>query len=109
MQAAQNVSQVFLGVNLKCAGCHDSFVSDWTLADAYGPAAVFTTDKPLELVHCDRPTGQTAPAQFLYPEIGGIDPGPRPRRAAQAVLRTDDQLGQRPAVRGTSSTGCGPG
>ena len=73
VQAAQNVSQVFLGVNLKCAGCHDSFVSDWTLADAYGLAAVFS-DKPLELVHCDRPTGKTAAAQFLYPEIGGIDP-----------------------------------
>ena len=25
-----------MGVNLKCASCHDSFVSDWTLADAYG-------------------------------------------------------------------------
>ena len=73
MQAAQNVSQVFLGVNLKCAGCHDSFVSDWTLSDAYGAAAVFS-DKPLELVHCDKPTGKTADARFLYPEIGGIDP-----------------------------------
>jgi hypothetical protein len=73
MQAAQNVSQVFLGVNLKCAGCHDSFVSDWTLADAYGLAAVYS-DKPLELVLCDRPTGKTADARFLYPEIGAIDP-----------------------------------
>ena len=57
MQAAQSVSQVFLGVNLKCAGCHDSFVSDWTLDDAYGLAAVYS-DKPLEMVHCDKPTGQ---------------------------------------------------
>src|SRR5690606_10997747 len=33
MQAAQNVSQALLGVNLKCASCHDSFVSDWKLDD----------------------------------------------------------------------------
>ncbi|MDZ7647369.1 MAG: DUF1549 domain-containing protein [Cytophagales bacterium] len=25
MQAAQNISQVFLGLNLKCASCHDKF------------------------------------------------------------------------------------
>ena len=29
VQASQNVSQVFLGVNLKCASCHDSFIDDW--------------------------------------------------------------------------------
>src|SRR6185436_13460908 len=29
MQAAQNISQVFMGVNLKCASCHDSFINDW--------------------------------------------------------------------------------
>jgi hypothetical protein len=28
MQAAQNISQVFMGVNLKCASCHDSFIND---------------------------------------------------------------------------------
>jgi hypothetical protein len=26
LQAAQNFSQVFMGVNLKCASCHDSFI-----------------------------------------------------------------------------------
>ncbi len=72
MQAAQNVSQVFLGVNLKCASCHDSFVNDWSLADAYGLAAVYA-DETLELVHCDKPTGKKAAARFLYPEIGALD------------------------------------
>ncbi len=38
MQAAQNISQVFMGVNLKCASCHDSFINDWQLRDAYGLA-----------------------------------------------------------------------
>ena len=43
MQAAQNVSQVFMGVNLKCASCHDSFINDWQLADGYGLAACTPT------------------------------------------------------------------
>ena len=80
MQAAQNVSQVFLGVNLKCASCHDSFINDWALADAYGLAAVYS-DQKLELVHCDKPTGKTAAPRFLYPEIGALDPSlPRAER-----------------------------
>lgn len=73
MQAAQSVSQVFLGVNLKCASCHDSFINDWSLADAYGMAAVYA-DGPLELVHCDKPTGRQAAMRFLYPEIGALNP-----------------------------------
>ena len=73
MQAAQSISQVFLGVNLKCASCHDSFVNDWTLAEAYGLAAIYS-DEPMELIHCDKPTGKKAAMRFLYPEIGALDP-----------------------------------
>ena len=73
MQAAQNISQVFLGVNLKCASCHDSFINDLTLADAYGMAAIYS-DGPLELVRCDKPMGKKAALKFLYPELGRIDP-----------------------------------
>jgi mono/diheme cytochrome c family protein len=72
MQAAQNVAQVFMGVNLKCASCHDSFIDDWQLRDAYGLASVFAT-APLEMVECDKPTGRTAPLKFLYEGIGAID------------------------------------
>jgi mono/diheme cytochrome c family protein len=73
MQAAQNISQVFMGVNLKCASCHDSFVNDLTLADAYGLAGIYA-DAPLEMVHCDKPTGQKAELKFLYPELGALEP-----------------------------------
>jgi hypothetical protein len=73
MQAAQNISQVFMGVNLKCASCHDSFINDLTLADAYGLAGIYA-DKPLEMVRCDKPTGKKAELKFLYPELGPIDP-----------------------------------
>src|SRR2546423_11350321 len=57
MQAAQNISQVFMGVNLKCASCHDSFINDWMLSDSYGLAGIFS-DQPLEVVRCDKPTRQ---------------------------------------------------
>ncbi len=95
MQAAQNIAQVFLGVNLKCASCHDSFVDDWTLADAYGLAAMYA-EKPLEMVHCDRPTGKIAEMKFLYPGLGRIDPtAPRPERLRQlAAMITSESNGQ---------------
>ena len=72
LQAAQNIAQVFLGVNLKCASCHDSFINDWTLADAYGLASVYATHS-LEMFQCDKPTGKRAPVKFLYPELGSLD------------------------------------
>ena len=73
MQAAQNISQVFMGVNMKCASCHDSFINDWQLADAYALANIYS-DKQLELFECDKPTGEKAATKFLYPEFGEIDP-----------------------------------
>jgi mono/diheme cytochrome c family protein len=83
MQAAQHISQVFMGVNLKCASCHDSFISTWKLADAYGMAGIYA-DAPLEMVRCDKPMGQVAAVRFLYPELGAIDgQAPRARRLQQ--------------------------
>jgi hypothetical protein len=72
MQAAQNISQVFMGVNLKCASCHDSFINDWMLADAYGLAGIYA-EGPLEMVFCDKPTGQQAALKFIYPQLGNLD------------------------------------
>lgn len=97
MQAAQSVSQVLMGVNLKCAACHDSFVSDWSLNDAYSFAAVFA-DKPLEMVHCDKPTGQIATPRFIYPQLGAIDEkAPRTDRLKRlAELMTSPQNGRLP-------------
>jgi uncharacterized membrane protein/mono/diheme cytochrome c family protein len=64
MQAAQNVSQVFLGLNIKCASCHDSFISDWKLDDAYAFANIFS-DTTLEINRCDKPTGKVAGPAFV--------------------------------------------
>src|SRR5439155_25928040 len=95
MQAAQNSAQVFLGVNLKCNSCHDSFISRWKLKDAYGLASFFSEDK-LELVRCDVKLGQFAEAKFLYPELGGVEASqPLPnRRAAAARLFTSAENGR---------------
>jgi mono/diheme cytochrome c family protein len=88
MQAAQNISQVFMGVNLKCASCHDSFINDWRLSDAYDLAAIYSDDT-LELFLCDKPTGRWAQPRFIYPELGDIDPkatkSQRLKRLAQII------------------------
>lgn len=95
MQAAQNSAQVFLGVNLKCNSCHDSFISRWKLKDAYGLAAFFS-DQPLKIHRCDIPTGEIAQAKFPYPELGGVDPQSplAVRRAAAAKLFTQPENGR---------------
>ena len=80
IQFSQNVSQAFLGINMKCASCHDSFIDDWQLEDAYGLAAI-VANEPLKIYRCDKPTGEVAQAAWLYPELGRIDPAlPRDER-----------------------------
>lgn len=72
MQAAQNVGQVILGLNLKCASCHDSFISDWKLEQAYAFANIFA-DTTLEVSRCELPTGKLAGTGILWEELGEID------------------------------------
>ncbi len=95
MQAAQSLGQVFLGVNLKCASCHDSFINDYTLADSYGIAAIFATND-LEIAECDKPTGKFAKVKFLYSELGDIDASlPKKERAKRlAEILTSKQDGR---------------
>ncbi len=97
MQASQNISQVFMGINMKCASCHDSFVNDWTLADAYALANVYS-DEPLELNECDKPLGKMAGMKFLYSEFGTIDAkAAKPERLKQlAFCITNPQNGRLP-------------
>lgn len=93
IQFSQNVSQVFFGVNLKCASCHDSFIDAWKLDDAYRMAAI-VAEGPLEIHRCDKATGRMATAGFLWPELGEIDGAmPRPqrlRRLAELATHRDN-------------------
>ncbi len=95
MQAAQNVAQIFMGTNLKCASCHNSFVNYWKLEDAYSLAAIFA-DKGLELHRCDKPTGKNAKMRFIFPELGSIDTNaPKAQRLKQlAEVMTANQNGR---------------
>jgi hypothetical protein len=95
MQAAQTISQVFMGTNIKCASCHDSFINQWKLTEAYGLANVFA-DEPLEIHRCDKPTGQLATTAFLYPQLGSVDAkAPKTERLGQlAKLVTSSENGR---------------
>ena len=93
IQFAQSVSQSLLGINLKCASCHDSFVDRWKLEEAYGMAAVYSS-KDLEIHRCDKAIGRTAKAKWLFPELGDIDatakPEERLRQLAQLITHPDN-------------------
>ncbi|MGB7161165.1 MAG: PSD1 and planctomycete cytochrome C domain-containing protein [Tepidisphaeraceae bacterium] len=95
MQAAQNISQVFMGVNMKCASCHDSFISDWKLDDAYGLAGIYA-DGGLDMAQCDKPLGKVAKLKFLYPQLGEIDATkPKAERVKQlAEIITSERNGR---------------
>src|SRR5262245_3109732 len=56
VQFAQNISQAFLGINMKCASCHDSFIDRWKLGEAYGLAAIYATEPPA-VRRCDKTKG----------------------------------------------------
>lgn len=95
IQFSQSVGQSFLGINLKCASCHDSFIDRWKLEDAYGLAAIFSKT-PLDVHRCDKPTGKQAKPAWLFPELGSVDPElPQPERLRQlAGLMTHPQNGR---------------
>lgn len=95
IQFAQSVSQSFLGINMKCASCHDSFIDRWKLDEAYGLAAIYAA-QPMEIHRCDKPIGRQSEAKWLFPELGAIDPtAPKEERLRQlAALMTHPDNGR---------------
>ena len=98
MQASQNSAQIFLGINLKCNACHDSFVSKWKLKDAYALAAYFSPDPKLQLFRCDVAQERYAEPGFLFPELtrAPASSSLADRRAAAAATFTDPRMGRLP-------------
>ncbi len=96
MQAAQNTAQVFLGINLKCASCHDSFINRYKLKQSYGLAAMFAEENSLELVRCDVKMGVRTDPAFVFPELGTVPPNAplAERRAAAARMFTSPEDGR---------------
>ena len=95
IQFAQSVGQSFLGINMKCASCHDSFIDRWTLDEAYGLAAIYS-NRELDVARCDKAMGRKAKASWLFPEIGQVDAkAKQPERLQQlAALMTHPQNGR---------------
>lgn len=95
IQFAQSVAQSFLGINLKCASCHDSFIDRWKLDEAWGIAAIYS-ERPLQIHRCDKPLDRQAKASWLFPEIGNVDANaPRDERLRQlADLMTHPDNGR---------------
>ena len=95
IQFAQSISQSFLGINMKCASCHDSFIDRWKLDEAYGLAAIYAS-QPMEIHRCDRPIGRKSEAKWLFPELGAINPAaPKEERLRQlAALMTHPDNGR---------------
>ena len=98
MQAAQNTAQIFLGVNLKCNSCHDSFISHWKLKDAYAMASYFSADPKLQLYRCDVAQQRFSEPGFLFSEINREPPTETmvDRRATAASIFTDERNGRLP-------------
>ena len=98
MQAAQNTAQIFLGVNLKCNSCHDSFISSWKLKDAYAMASYFSADPNLQLYRCDVAQQRFSQPAFLFKELDRPSPTDTmvDRRATAASIFTDAKNGRLP-------------
>ncbi len=95
IQFAQSISQSFLGINMKCASCHDSFIDRWKLDEAYSMAAIYAS-QPMEIHRCDKPLGRKSEAKWLFPELGAIDTAaPKEERLRQlAALMTHPDNGR---------------
>jgi hypothetical protein len=98
MQAAQNSAQIFIGINLKCNSCHDSFISKWQLKDAYGLASFFSENGRLRLYRCDVAQDAYATPAFLFPELNRVPPSDSlpDRRTTAAAIFTDSRNGRLP-------------
>lgn len=75
LKTASDTAQVFLGTSMKCASCHSHFDnSEWPQARFIAFAGLFSpTD--LELIRCERRTGEMIPAAFPF-ELKGMSSRP---------------------------------
>ena len=97
IQSAANVAQVFLGTSMKCASCHNHFLNDeWPQTRFLAFAGLFATHD-LEVIRCERKTGQIVPAQFPFtlPEVPTDAPADLDARLHRAALLLTDPTNPR--------------
>lgn len=84
LKVAENVAQVFLGMRIQCAQCHNHPFDRWTMDDYYGFVAFFSqvarkaSEDPREQIVFNRGSGETkhpVTGQNMKPKfLGGIEP-----------------------------------
>ena len=90
IQSAANVGQVFLGTGMKCASCHSHFLNkEWPQARFLAFAGMFAP-KDLELIRCEKPSGQFIAAKFPF-ELPGV-PDTAPAEMDQRLHRVAQLL-----------------
>jgi len=100
---AENVAQVFMGIQIKCAQCHNHPFERWTMDDYYSFAAFFaqigkkTSSDPREIVVYNSGGGEVKnqrDGQVMQPKfLGGAQPdlAGRDRRAVLAEWLTSGE------------------
>ena len=97
IQSAANVAQTFMGTGMKCASCHSHFTNlEWTQKRFLGFAGMFAA-RDLELIRCERRSGQFVPARFPFDIPGAPEgvPGELNGRLARAAELLTDPLNPR--------------
>ena len=103
LQMSENVAQVFMGIQLKCAQCHNHPFERWTMDDYYSFAAFFAqvgtkgSDDPRERIIFDRRSGEVNHLKDTHPMapkfLGGATPDctGKDRRAVLAEWLTSPE------------------
>jgi mono/diheme cytochrome c family protein len=90
IQSAANVAQVFMGTEMKCASCHNHFLNkEWPQARFLAFAGMFAPHD-LELIRCEKKSGQFIAAKFPF-ELPGA-PEAVPRRLDERLHRVAQLL-----------------
>jgi Protein of unknown function (DUF1549)/Protein of unknown function (DUF1553) len=84
LKIAENVAQVFMGMRVQCAQCHNHPFDRWTMNDYYGFAAFFSqigrkgTDDPREIIVFNSGGGEVAHPVTKQPMKPKFLGGPQP-------------------------------
>ncbi|MEZ6142422.1 MAG: DUF1549 and DUF1553 domain-containing protein [Zavarzinella sp.] len=95
LKTSENVAQVFMGMRIQCAQCHNHPFDRWTMDDYYGFTAFFSQigrkqgEDPRETIFFDRHSGDVrhpVDNRVMKPKfLGGIEPD-RPTEDRRKVL-----------------------
>jgi hypothetical protein len=96
LKLTENVAQVFMGMRIQCAQCHNHPFDRWTMDDYYGFNAFFTqignktTDDPMEVIVYNRKGGEAkhflTQANVKPKFLGGEEPEIKPGEDRRKVM-----------------------